>query len=141
MILNVVDGGFEKYGSDNYWKVSQSISTKQFETQSSAHDDEKIEVFLEANDIENFLKLDFRKLDQRNDNDIIKGFIHPFYFEAIKKRAGGFIKDKSNSDVILQNLQKFLDNYLQRVKNDSSDENYRRFKNAYQSVQRIINNQ
>lgn len=140
MILNSVEGGFEYYGSDDFWKISQTISTKVYDTQTSTHDDEKIDIFLESNDIDNFMKQDFRKLDQRNTSGIIPGFIHPFVFTAIKSKANLFIKEKRNSEVILKNIQKFLDDYLVKVKNDSSNEDYKRFKNAYQSIQKIINN-
>ena len=141
LIIDSIDGGFELYGSENFWKVSQNISTKIIETQTSAHDEEKVDIFLESNNIEDFLKLDFKKLDNKNSTDIISGFIHPFVFNAIRSKAEKFIKKESNVDVILKNIQKFLDEYLIKVKNDSSDKNYKQFKNAYLTVHGIINNQ
>ena len=141
MIISAADSGFECYGDGNFWKISQNVSTKTYETQTSAHDDDKIEIFFESNSIENFLKLDFKKLEQKNSQGIISGFIHPFVFTAIRSRAEGFIKDKINADAVLQKTQKFLDDYLARVKNDSSDETFKRLKSAYQSMQKIINNQ
>lgn len=141
LMINSIEGGFELYGSEQFWKISQKISTKMYETQTSAHDEEKVEIFLESNNIEDFLKLDFRKLDNKNTTDIISGFIHPFIYSAIRSKAEGFLKDKNNSNVILQNVQKFLTDYLAKVKNDSSDLNYKRFRNAYLIIQGIINNQ
>ena len=140
LILNSVEGGFEFYGTDNFWKISQGISSNTYENQTSAHDKQLIEIFLESNDIENFLKLDFRILDNKNSIGNISGFIHPLVFTAIRSKAEGFVKDKSNSVVILQNIQKFLDDFLIKVKNDSSDVDYMRFRKAYLTVQGIINN-
>ena len=111
-----------------------------YETQTSSHDEERVEIFLESNDIENFLKLDFRKLDNKNTTDIISGFIHPFVFTAIRSKAEGLVKDKSKSEAILKNIQDFLTDFLVKVKNDSSDENYKRYRKAYLTVQGIINN-
>lgn len=141
LMINAIEGGFELYGSEKFWKISQKISTKMYETQTSSHDEERVEIFLESNDIEDFLKLDFKKLDNKNTTDIISGFIHPFVFTAIRSKAEGFLKDKSNSDAILKNIQDFLDHYLIKVKNDSSDVNYKKYRKAYLTVQGIINNQ
>ena len=140
LMINAVEDGFELYGSEKFWKISQKISTKMYETQTSAHDEEKVEIFLESNNIENFLKLDFRKLDNKNTTDIISGFIHPFVFTAIRSKAEGFVKDKSKSEAILKKIQNFLDDFLVQVNNDSSDEDYKRYRKAYLTIQEIIKN-
>ena len=144
LILDSVGGGFEFYGDNNYWKISEIVnmkSTLNGNVAPSEHDGDKIDIFLECNDIDGFLTVDFDKLDNKNsERREIQSFINPFIYTAFRKKALSYLKDESVPVVIMQKLQTFLDDCLIKAKKDSSNPRYKRYKEAYLSVQRIINN-
>jgi len=144
LILDSVGGGFEFYGDNNYWKISEIVnmnSTLKGNVAPSEHDGDTIDIFLECNNIDGFLTVDFDKLDDKNSQRAeIPSFINPFIYTAFRKKAFSYLKDESVSVAIMQKLQTFLDDCLVKAKKDSSDPRYKRYKEAYLSVQRIINN-
>jgi len=146
LILDSVGDGFEKYDENSYWKISEVVNmntTLKGNVAPSEHDGDKIDIFLECKDIDGFLTIDFDKLDDKNSErreKEIPSFINPFIYTAFRKKALSYLKDESVSKAIMQKLQTLLDDCLYKAKNDSSDPRYKRYKEAYLSVQRIINN-
>jgi len=146
LILDTVGGCFILYGDNNYWKISEIVNLKPTlngNVTPSEHDGDTIDIFLECNDINGFLNVDFDRLDKKNSegrDKIIPSFINPFIYTAFRKKALSYLKDESISVAITQKLQIFLDDCLAKAKKDSSDPRYCRFKEAYLAVQRIINN-
>ncbi|MDY0278249.1 MAG: hypothetical protein RBQ97_09225, partial [Acholeplasma sp.] len=125
-------------------KISEIVnmkSTMNGNVAPSEHDGDTIDIFLECNNIDGFLTVDFDKLDDKNSQRAeIPSFINPFIYTAIRKKALSYLNDESVSIAIMQKLQTFLDDCLTKAKKDSSDPKYKRYKEAYLSVQRIINN-
>jgi hypothetical protein len=144
-ILDSFGNVFDLYGENKFWKISETINMNPNLTGNASptlHDRDSIDIYLECNSIDGFLTADFDKLDEQNSKQRkeIQSFINPFIYTALRKKAITCLKDESNSAPIIHKIQTMLDDCLIKAKNDSSDPRYMRYKEAYLSVQRIINN-
>ena len=153
MILNSVENGFEHYGDLNFWKISVRVNFNKSwswddDKVPSIHDGEQIDIFLESKSIDDFLKVDYDKLDRKNSydentgrgNQNIYSFINPFILHAFKKRALSFLQNEEGRELVINKIQLFLDDCFITAKQDTTDLRYRKYKEAYQSVIDIINN-
>jgi hypothetical protein len=138
LILNTDENSFEKYGLENFWKISRLIDTKESIPSGTVHDQVKLTVYLESNNINDFLKLNFKSLDDRNISEHNSGFLTPLVFNVIQGNAIDLIKQEGRSDLVMKSMTKLLDNCLVEANNDEQDKVYKKFKAAYNEIKAII---
>jgi hypothetical protein len=140
MIMNTMENSFQTYGDNGFWKITEKVNLiSEYETTNSKHEGEEIDIFLECNDIDVFMALDFQKLEKKNTyRKETTGFISPFIYTAIKKRAVSFIDNEEKADTVVKKLDEFLDKCLIEAKNDSSNPRYVSYKNAFIKIKKII---
>ncbi len=135
LILNSVDDGFEDYGEEKYWKITEVIVDSGI-----VHNTKVVTVYLESKSIDGFLSCDFKTLDRKNSNAEIDGFINASVYNVIRTKAMKLIDNTDASEKISKSLISFLDSYLVKVKNDTTNINYLRYRDAYVLAEKLINN-
>jgi hypothetical protein len=124
MVLSSISDGFEYYGDANFWKIA------------TPPDSDTDYIKLEANTIEDFLKLDYSALDKANS----VAFVSPLVFTSIKLKGEQFLNQGDETiDMFMKETKSFVRKQLEIAKNDTSNPNYKRFYNALQTLERISN--
>lgn len=134
LILNSVENGFEDYGEEKYWKITEVVVDS-----GNVHNTRVVTVYLESNSVDGFLSCNFNTLDRKNSVEI-GGFINASVYNVIRTKAMKLIDNTDASEKISKSLIAFLDSYLVKVKNDKTNINYLRYRDAYVLAEKLINN-
>lgn len=141
VVISLVDG-FEKYGDENYWKLSQKINFKPQianDQEPSEFEGDKIDIKFCSNSLEQFWNIKDDILENENVSDVITTFINPFILNSVNKKAKEYCKDTAVAKSIIEKYDNMLEQILIEGKNDRKDEKFVRYKEMRKKIIELTN--